>query len=158
MPLKRTDPRRIRLHQAYSVGEVARALGKHKHTIRNWIEAGLPTVDGTRPVLIHGHELRAYLESRRKLAKRPCPPGTIYCFKCREPRAPALGIVEFTPRNVTAGNLVALCEVCGTKMHRSARLASLAVIMPGIRVEIREAGSRLVERPSPTLNCDERKA
>ena len=67
-------------------------------------------------------------------------------------------MVEFTPRNPVTGNLVALCETCGTVMHRSARLASLAVIMPGIRVEIREARPRLLERPLPPLNCDERKA
>ncbi len=58
-------------------------------------------------------------------------------------------MVEFTPRNPVTGNLVALCETCGTVMHRSARLASLAVIMPGIRVEIREAGSRLVAPLNP---------
>ena len=158
MPRNRIDPRRIRLHQAYSVEEAARALGRHKHTVRNWIEAGLPTVDGSRPVLMHGHELRAFLEVRRKAVKRPCPPGTIYCFKCREPRAPASNMVEFTPRNGTTGNLVALCEMCGTIMHRSARLASLAAIMPKIRVEIREGGARLLERTHPPLSCDKRKA
>ncbi len=89
MRRQRLNPRCIRLHQAYSVEEAARALGKHKHTIRNWIEAGLPTVDGTRPLLVHGDELRAFLEARRKVVKRPCPPGTIYCFKCRQPREPA---------------------------------------------------------------------
>ena len=146
MPRNRMDPRRIRLHQAYSVEEAARALGKHKHTVRNWIEAGLPTVDGSRPVLMHGHELRAFLDGRRKAGKRPCPPGTIYCFKCREPRPPASDMVEFTPRNVTTGSLVALCEICGTVMHRNARFASLAAIMPRISVEIREAGTRLLER------------
>lgn len=158
MRRQRLNPRCIRLHQAYSVEEAARALGKHKHTIRNWIEAGLPTVDGARPLLVHGDELRAFLEARRKVVKRPCPTGTIYCFKCRQPREPASGMVEFTPRNPVTGNLVALCETCGTVMHRSARLASLAVIMPGIRVEIREARPRLLERPLPPLNCDERKA
>ena len=153
MRRQRLNPRCIRLHRAYSVEEATRALGKHKHTIRNWIEAGLPTVDGTRPLLVHGDELRAFLEARRKVVKRPCPPGTIYCFKCRQPREPASGMVEFTPRNPVTGNLVALCETCGTVMHRSARLASLAVIMPGIRVEIRveirEAGSRLVAPLNP---------
>lgn len=158
MPVKRIDPRRIRLHQAYSVEEAARALGKHKHTVRNWIEAGLPTVDGSRPVLLHGHELRAFLEVRRNETKRPCPPGTIYCFKCREARAPAANMVEFNPRNATTGNLVALCERCGTVMHRSARLASLAAIMPNIDVEIREVGARLLERTYTSLNCNQHKA
>ena len=104
------------------------------------------------------HEATRRFSATLRLGNTPCPPGTIYCFKCRQPRAPASGMVEFTPRNPTTGNLVALCETCGTVMHRSARLSSLAVIMPGIRVEIREAGARLVERLSPPLNCDERKA
>ena len=158
MPRNHIDPRRIRLHQAYSVEEAARALGKHKHTVRNWIEAGLPTVDGSRPVLMHGHDLRAFLEARRKAGKRPCPPGTIYCFRCREPRPPASDMVEYTPRNATTGNLVALCETCGTVMHRSARFGSLAAIMPRVVVEIREASARLIEPTPAPLNCDQRKA
>ena len=154
MSTKRINPRLIKLHRPYSVEEAARTLGKHKHTVRNWIKDGLPTVDDTRPVLVHGHELRTFLEGKRKAARRPCKPGTIYCFKCRQPRAPAFGVVEFTPRNAATGNLTALCSTCGTVMNRSARLASLAAIMPNLDVQIRVAGARLTERTRPSLNCD----
>jgi hypothetical protein len=157
MPVQRVDPRRIKLHRPYTVDEAARTLGKHSHTVRNWIKDGLPTVDRSRPVLIHGHELRAYLEARRKAAKRPCKPGQLYCFKCRQPRAPAFGVVEFTPRNAATGRLTALCETCSTAMYRSARLASLAAIMPKLEVQFRKAGARIIERTAPSLNCDNRK-
>ena len=154
MPARRINPRLIKLHRPYSVEEAARALGAHKNSVRNWIKGGLPVVDRSRPVLILGHELRAYLERKRKAAKRPCPPGTLYCFKCRQPRAPAMGIVEAIRQNATTGNLIALCEACGTMMHRRTRLASIGAIMPNLDVQIREAGPRICERTEPSLNCN----
>lgn len=157
MPARRINPRLIKIHRAYSVEEAARALGAHKNSVRGWIKKGLPVVDGGRPVLILGHELRAFLDRKRKAGKRPCPPGTIFCLKCREPRGPALGMVEYVPRNAATGDLTALCETCGTMMFRRARRADVAAIMPGIDVQIREASARLCERPSPSLNCGNRK-
>lgn len=157
MPARRINPRLIKIHRSYSVEEAARALGAHKNSVRGWIKKGLPVVDGGRPVLILGHELRTYLERKRKAGKRPCPPGTIYCLKCRDPRVPALGMVEYVPRNAATGNLTALCETCGTTLFRCTRRGDIAAIMPGIDVQIREAGERLIGRTPPSLNCDERK-
>ena len=157
MPARRINPRLIKIHRSYSVEEAARALGVHKNSVRGWIKKGLPVVDESRPVLILGHDLQAYLERRRKAAKRPCPPGTIFCFKCREPRGPALGMVEYVPRNTATGDLTALCATCDTIMFRRARHGDIAAIMPGIDVQTREADARLNERASPSLNCDHRK-
>lgn len=157
MPPRRINPRLIKLHRPYSVEEAASALDVHKNSVRRWIKQGLPVVDKSRPVLMLGHVLRAHLESTRKAAKRPCPPGTIYCFKCRASMRPALGMVEFIPRNTSTGNLNALCEACGTTMHRNARADRLAAIMPNLDVQIREAGERLIDRHSPSLNCNKQK-
>ena len=157
MPARRINPRLIKLHRSYSVEDAAHALGAHKNSVRGWIKNGLPVLDRSRPMVILGHELRAWLEGRRKAAKRPCPPGTLYCFKCRQPRAPAMGMVEATRQNTTTGNLSAICEVCGTMMHRRTRLAAIATIMPNLDVQIREAGASIYERTAPSLNCDNRK-
>ena len=157
MPARRINPRLIRIHRPYSVEEAARALGAHKNSVRGWIKDGLPVVDRSRPVLILGHELRAWLERKRKAAKRPCTPGTLFCFKCRQPRAPAMGMVEATRQNATTGNLSAICDTCGTMMHRRTRLAAIAAIMPNLDVQIREAGAHICERTAPSLNCDNRK-
>lgn len=157
MPARRINPRLIKLHRPYSVEEASRALSAHKNTVRSWIKDGLPTVDRSRPVLILGHELRAYLEGKRKSAKRPCPPGTLYCLKCRLPRAPALSMVEATRQNATTANLSALCDDCGTMMYRRTRLDAIGAIMPNLDVQVREGRPRICERPEPSLNCDIRK-
>ncbi len=154
MALRRINPRLAKLHRSYSVPELAALLGAHPHTVRGWIKAGLPTVDRTRPVLIHGSDFQDWWGKRRKVAKRPLKPGQLYCFTCRAPRAPALGMVEYTATDAATGNLKALCEACSTMMHRRARLASIATVMPNLDVQRREAPPRLSRRPRPSLNCD----
>jgi excisionase family DNA binding protein len=130
------NPRLVKLHRPYSVDEAARLLGKHPHTVREWIKAGLPTVDGGRPTLIPGREMRTFLERRRAMSRRPCPRGTLYCFTCREPRAPAFAEVEFEPRDGAAGNLKALCETCGGLMRRRASHDRISIILPDVVVRI----------------------
>jgi len=154
---KRINPGLIKLHRSYTVEEVALRLGVHKHTVRNWIKAGAPTADKSRPLVMHGMELRGWLQQRRKNAKRPCPPGTIYCLKCREPRAPALGMVEYQPFNSVSGNLKALCMECGTMMHRRARKDKIPTIMPNLDVQTEEAPPSIKEWAAPSLNCDKQK-
>lgn len=157
MPVKRINPRLAKLHRSYSVTELASLLGRHKHSVRGWIAAGLPTVDSTRPVLILGSDFQLWWCKRGKAAKRPCKPGQLYCFKCRQPRAPALGMVEYAATNASTGNLRAMCETCGTMMHRRARLASIAAVMPELDVQRMEASPRITERAHPSLNCGKSK-
>jgi hypothetical protein len=151
---RRANPRLIKKHRSYSVEEAALKLDVHKNSIRSWIKAGLPTLDNSRPTLILGGELKAWLDKKRKAAKRPCSPGTFYCFKCRTPKSPALGIVEYRPINDTSGNLIALCTDCGTTMHRRARLEAVGSIMPNLAIQITEAKPSILERTPPSLNCD----
>lgn len=155
--MRRINPRRAKLHRSYDVGELANRLHVHKNTVRQWVKNGLPVVDGTRPVLILGSDFQAWWAKRRKAAKRPCQPGHMYCFKCRKPRAPALGMVEYAATNAATGNLKALCETCGTLMHQNARLANIAARMPGMDVQITQAPSRIVARAHPSSNCDKTK-
>lgn len=145
MPARRVNPRRVKLHRYYSVEELALCLGVHKNTVRHWQAAGLAAIDGKRPTLFAGDAARAWLLARQTSRKCPCPPGMIYCFKCRTPRAPALGMVEFIAMKGTTGNLTALCDTCGTAMHRRASLAKVGAIMPRLDVPIRQAPSRLIE-------------
>ncbi len=157
MPVRRVNPNRVKLHRSYSVDELARALDVHKNTVRNWQATGLEAIDKGRPILFQGATVRAFLAKRSASRKRPCSPGTIYCFKCGQPRAPAMGMVEVTRQTATKGNLCAICEVCGTMMFRHIRLAAIPAIMPNLDVQIREAGPRICERTGPSLNCDNRK-
>ena len=138
MAAQRVNPNRIKLHYSYSVSELATILGVHKNTIRNWQRSGLEALEG-RPILIHGAAARAFLAERNRVRKQPCPPGTIYCFRCREPRQPALGMVELVNVKRGVGNLQALCGTCQGLIYRRARQDALAASMPGLTVQITEA-------------------
>lgn len=153
MPTKRINPRLAKVHRSYSVDELARVLGAHKNTVRGWIKTGLPVSDDQRPCLILGNEFQAWWGKRRKAAKRPLQPGQLYCFKCRQPKAPALGMVELVATNAVTGNMKALCETCGTMMHRRARLTSIATIMPDLDIQNREASPSIIDWSQPSLNC-----
>lgn len=157
MSARRASPQRVKLHRIYSASELATCCGVHKNTVRHWQAKGLEPVSIGRPTLFDGATVRAFLAKRTASRKQPCPPGTIYCFKCRQPRAPAMGMVEVTRKNATTGNLSAICEACGTMMHRNARLTSISAIMPNLDVQIRQAGRRIYERAEPSLNCANRK-
>lgn len=150
---RRANPRLIKIHRSYSIEEAALKLGVHKNSIRGWIKSGLPTLDNFRPTLILGGEMKAWLDKKRKAAKCPCSPGTFYCFKCRTPKPPALGMVEYQPMNDTSGNLKALCTDCGTMMHRRARKEAIEAIMPNLAIQISEAKPSIIERTHTSLNC-----
>lgn len=155
MARTRLNPRLAKIHRSYEIGEIAQLYGLHPNTVRGWIKRdGLEPVDRRKPILIKGSVLRAFLEARKATAKRPCPPGHLYCFSCRVPRKAAVGMADFHRRQAGAGNLQAICEVCGTLMHRRAREAALREILPGVAVRIVEAAPHITEPASPSSNCD----
>ena len=153
------NPRLAKIHRSYSVEDLARLFKVHKNTVRHWQRDGLKPIDGGRPILFHGSTVRDFLAKRNASRKAPCLPGTLYCFRCRAPRDPAGGMVDFIRISATSGNLRALCATCETVMHRRAATATLAAIMPACDMQFAEGPARLKGSPRPSLNCDlERKA
>lgn len=154
MPTRRANPRQVKLHRVYSVAELATCCGVHKNTVRHWQASGLEPVSIGRPTLFHGVTVRSFLTKRSASRKAPCPPGTLYCLKCRQPRAPAMGMVEAIHQNATTSNLSAICETCGIIIYRRAALAAIGTIMPNLDVQFREASPRIKDRTPPSPNCD----
>ena len=149
MPARRVRPKptAVKLHYSYSASELARCCDVHKNTVRNWQRKGLEPIDEARPVLFQGATVRAFLSRRKASRKRPCPPGTIYCLKCREPRRPALGMVEYRPLKPASGDLCAICETCEGIMHRRVRKADLARIMPCLAEQSSSASNAYAGAP-----------
>ncbi|WIM09471.1 helix-turn-helix domain-containing protein [Enhydrobacter sp.] len=134
--------------------EAARLFGTHRNTVRAWLRAGLKTIDGARPTLILGSELRRFLGERSAKRKRPTPSGMIYCLRCREPRRPAGDIADYLPRTATSGDLQGICPDCDTLLYRRVNRSTLEVVCDGLDVTIREVDSRLRQRNEPSLNDD----
>jgi hypothetical protein len=136
MRQRQASPQRVKIHRSYTTGELADLLGVHKNTIRHWQTRGLAPIDRSRPALFQGREVRDFLTRQRAGRKRPCGPGHLYCFRCRQARKPALGMVDFLTTSALTGNLRGLCAVCEAVMHRKARLADLPRIMPGFAIQM----------------------
>jgi hypothetical protein len=139
MSARRINPNVIKTHRCYSIGELSDRLGVHKNTVRNWQRSGLTPIDDGRPILFQGGAIRDFLKKQNVSRKVPCGPGRFYCLRCREPRSPAGAMVDFLPVTERSGNLRAICETCGTLMHRRASVTAIAVAMPGIVVQVVQA-------------------
>lgn len=152
------NPRLVKIHLTYTVEEAARLFGNHRNTVRNWIRDGLSVLDDGRPVLILGAELRAYLERKRDKAKCPCPPGFLYCVRCRAARRPAGGMADYLPVTASSGNLRGICPNCETLMNRRVSIARLTLDCADLDVAFPEASTRIGEGELTSLNCafDER--
>lgn len=151
---QRFNPYRVKLHRSYSISQLAGLFGIHKNTIANWRRKGLRPIDCGKPVLFRGAEIREFLIKRNACRKRPCPPGTLFCLRCRMPQPPALGLIEYVPMTANSGNLRALCINCETLMYRRIARSELGRKMPGAEVQFPEAPLRLIGKSSPSLNCN----
>ena len=112
------NPRLAKKNRSYVVNEVVDLYGAHKNTVLNWIKQGLPTFDNKRPLMILGSDLNAFHKKRRVKNKHPCKPNEIYCMKCKTPKEPATGMVEYKPVNEKTGNIIGICPTCETLMYR----------------------------------------
>ena len=148
---RRYNLRRVKIHWSYSVSEAAKLLGVHKHTVSRWIERGLPLIESKRPFLIHGSDLRAFLTASQP-RKQPCRAGETYCIRCRAPKRPAGGMVDYIPKTPTSGLLAGICPTCETLTYRVANVATLASVCGDLNVTRQPPQQRLTDSPDPSLN------
>lgn len=144
---------RIKTGCTYDVGDVVKLLDVHRNTVRHWLIQGLATIDDRRPLLVYGTTLKAFLQARQGARRRKCRPGEFYCFKCRESRSAWGGMADIRPHSDKIVKLTALCNECGTEMHRSVRRSDLGKL--ALLLELKSmAPERLSDLPEAIANCD----
>lgn len=141
---KSYNPRRAKLHRSYTVAEAANLFSITRGAVRAWIKAGLPVVKTSGPLLILGAHLQAFLTKRQAARLQKCPPGTIYCLRCREPRQPDPATVAVVLLTATSGNLRARCPCCAAPLNRRVTLAKL--VEAGFGEAPRQAGGAAPNR------------
>ncbi len=154
MRKRHPNPRLVKIHQSYTVEEAARLLSVHRHTVRRWLKEGLHCLTEQKPFLILGRHLFAFLTAKRAKHKQKCRPGEIYCVRCRAPKAPAGGMVEFKPSIGPLGNLAGICPDCNSMMYRRASEAKLAIVCGSLEITISEAEPHISETTNPSENVD----
>lgn len=139
------NPSLVKTHRNYSIVEVARLFDICRATVRRWIDAGLQTLDGPRPILILGAELKNFVRLKRARNKSPCQPGQMYCVKCRAPQRPLDGKAHFAVDGDRLGRLIAVCAVCGISMSRLVSPRKLEQVCGNVLVTSAPAQSRIGE-------------
>lgn len=114
----RNNPNRIKIHRSYTVIEVSETLGVHPKTVRNWIRVGLPVVDGKRPLLISGIDLKIYLKKKRHNYMHQCETHEIFCFKCRTANNPSIETLRFIAKPAGMSQMTGRCSECGCKANK----------------------------------------
>jgi hypothetical protein len=151
---RRPNHRLVKIHRSYTVEDIALLFGAHKNTVRQWIKAGLPTIDDRRPMLILGRELTAFLQARQARRKRPCRPGQMYCVRCRSPQFPAAGKVEHRPFNGRVVNVRGICPDCNSMMHRCVSISKIEEFVEKADITFPQALRHITEISQPTVNSD----
>jgi len=156
MARKRRKPHAVKAHRCFDVSELARRLGVHPNTIGAWEKKGLQRLpDCGRKALFTSDAVNAFLSQQKAARRVKCPPGTIFCLKCRAARNPAGGLVRIVAINAASGNLKANCDTCGKPMNRRAPIDRLAAIMPGIDVQPTGREPNISGNSQAPSNCDD---
>jgi len=154
MGARHPNPRLAKIHRSYSVDEIARLFKVHKNTVRTWLKQGLEGIDGHRPTVARGEEIRRFLIERRARSKQTCGPGRIYCLPCRAPKVPALGMAECVSIGTTVGTLQGICPDCNRMIYRRINPQKVAEVLGDLDVTFTQAESRITECSMPNVNCD----
>jgi hypothetical protein len=154
MGYRHPNLRLAKIHRSYSVEEVSRLFSVHKNTVRNWIRQGLTPIDGQRPTVIRGVELRRFLADRRASARQACGPGRIFCLPCRAPKVPAGNMAECVAASETTGALRGICPDCDRMIYRRVNLQRLAALCGELAVTVTQARPRIEETAKRIVNCD----
>lgn len=148
------NPNLAKLHRNYTVEDIADLYGVHKNTVRIWVKNGLPVCDDRKPMLILGHELRAFIKQKKTRNKQKCQPWEFYCVRCRKPQLPAGDMAEYEPQTATTGRLIALCPACEGIMNKYSSLASLTLLDEKLDISFPKALKHINKSDNPLLNSD----
>lgn len=130
----------------------AKVLGATPSTIRHWLRNGLTALPGIRPLAIRGVDIIAFFKKRDAQRKQASGPGRIYCLKCRAPKPPAEGMVDYTPTSAKRGVVIGICPTCDRLMYRACSPAKLEAATRGLAVSIQTGESSLIETDKPLPN------
>lgn len=150
---KRVPYRKIKTHRLYTPYEAAQILGVHRQTVIRWINnQGLEADKCSKPWLIEGRDLRAFLGARQARRKCKLTLHTFYCFGCRDSRKAAGKVADYVQQSTTGGMLSAICDTCQTVMHKAIKRTDLEAVRAKLDVTIQTADPRLVSRVDTPSN------
>ena len=150
---RRYNVRLIKATWPYTAQEIAELFDIQKNAVLRWLKEGLHADRSQRPYLIRGDELTRFLNRRQDGKRRQCAPREFFCFKCRVPREPYLGIADIAIESPTRFRIKALCSVCDTSMNKVQNVRNLPRIKALFNIQ-QLTGEHLLECAALRPNSD----
>lgn len=152
MPVKKRtyNTRLVKTNYCYMLIEIAELFGVHLSSVRKWLKEGLPLIDTSRPYMVHGSDLIAFLKKRQADRKRPCKKHEFYCLKCRAPRTSCNGNVEMNIKCPKRVHLSGKCSACDTAIFKAGSVKNIAEYTDLFSIQ-KIQGRHIIERSHPTL-------
>lgn len=110
---KRVNPMAVKSNATYEIVEAARALGVTSATIRIWIKDGMEAMTASKPYLILGASIRAYLKIKYAAARSPLMDKELYCLTCRKGCKPLGMRIKQSQVSAKTDLMKGVCERCG---------------------------------------------
>ena len=142
---RRFNPNLAKIHRNYTVEAAAVLFGVHRNTVRNWVKAGLPTIDDKRPILILGSEYRRFLQVKRTKNKHTCKPNEFFCVRCKAPKIPVENRVECETISSSKVRLIGICPTCTCIINKFTSLAKLEQIQDQLDITLPKTLKQLNE-------------
>ena len=106
--------------------QAAELLGVHVRTVQGWIKSGLRILDGSKPFLIMGSDLKSFRAQELQKRKQALGPAEFYCFRCKA-RVTASQIETIPGKAIghekISVRLKGVCAVCGAQVNRFSAVA-----------------------------------
>lgn len=124
---KRFSSRGLSKHRSYTLEEAALIIGASKQTLRQWANSDkLNIMTSRKPHMVHGSELMAYLETRKRKKRPRLRDGEFDCWSCGRRGQPFGLMADYAPFTPKTGRLAALCGGCEGNVGRIIGAAGLA--------------------------------
>jgi hypothetical protein len=109
---KKYSHTRVKSHRSYSVDDVCKLFADkklHPQTVRAWIKEGLKVI-GKKPFIIHGQDLKAFLEERNKASKKKLTLAEFKCLSCHEIEKPIISVIRKENGSLFASGICPHCQ------------------------------------------------
>lgn len=137
---KHISSKRIKSARLYTADEAAKAVDVSLPCIRNWLREGMPCLRVSRPILISGHDLRSWIEGRKKTKKRiKLAPHEFYCMRCETSKTPLGGMIDCCENNGRSLRLSAICPTCDGTMKRLSSRADVTSLTQSFDIQFNSA-------------------
>lgn len=125
------DWQRVRSHRPYTIRTLATLLEKDPATVRRWINRhglDIAIVSDTRPIILQGSKVKAWMKARQTARRKPCAPNQMFCVRCKESRQIVPNSFHIVQRNQSSLTLKGDCEVCQLTLQRFGSVAHRAAL------------------------------